>query len=49
MFRVSLMGRGILVVKPLSSLYQDHIILELILLSEMTKLEFRNQKRAYAS
>lgn len=49
MFRVSLMGRGILVVKPFSSLYQDHIILELILLCEMTKLEFLNQKRTYAS
>lgn len=39
------MGRRILVVKPLSSLCQDHIILELILLPEMTKLEFLNQKR----
>lgn len=39
------MGHRILVVKPLSSLYQDHIILELTLLSEMTKLEFLISKR----
>lgn len=39
------MGKRILVAKPLRFLFQDHITLELILLSEMTKLEFLNQKR----
>lgn len=39
------LGKRILVANPVSSLYQDHIILELIFLSEITKLEFLNQKR----
>lgn len=43
------MGKRILVVKSLSFLYQDRTVLELILLSEMTKLEFLNQKRGLTS